>query len=106
MWYVYIFEFILLVGAPLVKSLLKVIGIGAVSYVGINLILDQATQYIITNAGNIGQAVQMLLGMASFDVAINIYLSAITTKLVFKGMDKVTGKLTELRRTGSGSLEA
>lgn len=106
MIFVRLFEFVLLVVAPLVRLVMKMLGIGVVSYVGINLILDQVRAYIIEQTGTLGQAVQMLLGLASFDVAINIYLSAITTKLVLKGLDRASGKLSQIRKNGQGTLEA
>ena len=77
---------------PLVFKVLKAIGIGAVSYVGINIILDQVTDYIMSRLGGSSAIVQQILGVASFDVIVNIYLSAIVTRAVLSGMNKASGR--------------
>ncbi len=86
---------------PLVKMVLKVLGIGVISYVGINLILDQALQYITSQLGSAPGPAQAILGLAKFDVVINVWFSAITTRLVLNGLNKVSGK-----KKGYGVLEA
>lgn len=81
---------------PLVKMVLKALGIGLVSYVGINFILGQITDVVINNALSLPLSVQQLLGLMKFDVAINIILSAVTTRLTLRGFDKATDSKTKL----------
>lgn len=81
---------------PIAKMVLKALGIGIVSYVGINLVLTQATDVIINSVLGLPVQVQQLLGLIKLDVAINIVLSAITTKLTLKGIDKLTDSKSKL----------
>jgi len=77
---------------PLVIKVLKALGIAAVSYVGINLVLEQATNYIQSQMGQTTLLMQQMLGLAKVDIAINLYLAAITTRAVLSGMNKVSGR--------------
>lgn len=87
--------------APIVKMILKMLGIGIVTYFGINMIISEAKDYVLSNMGNVGQSIQMVLGLAKIDVAINIYFAAITTRLILVGMDKVTGHIKKVGHTGT-----
>ncbi|MCK5500566.1 MAG: DUF2523 domain-containing protein, partial [Tritonibacter mobilis] len=77
---------------PLVFKVLKALGIGAVAYVGINLILEQAANYIQSQMGQTTLLMQQMLGVAKVDIAINLYLAAITTRAVLAGMNKLSGR--------------
>lgn len=81
---------------PLVKMVLKALGIGLVSYVGINFILGQITDVIINNALSLPVSVQQILGLLKFDVALNIILSAVATRLTLRGIDKATDSKSKL----------
>ena len=74
------------------QKLLKALGIGVVSYIGINLILEQAANYIQSQLGQTTVLMQQMLGVAKIDIAINLYLAAITTRAVLAGMNKVSGR--------------
>lgn len=104
MHFYYLAILFLTIVTPIVKMVLKMLGIGIVSYVGINLIIGQAKDYVLSNLGGAGQTIQMILGLAKFDVAINIYFAAITTRFVLVGMDKLTGRMTKVGNVGT--LEA
>lgn len=77
---------------PLVFKVFKALGIGAVAYVGINLILEQAANYIQSQMGQTTLLMQQMLGVAKVDIAINLYLAAITTRAVLAGMNKLSGR--------------
>lgn len=94
------------IATPIVKMVLRALGVGVVSYIGINVILTQAKEAIISNIGSAPGPMQMILGIAKFDIAINIYMAAVTTRLVLAGMDKVSGKLSKMRSSTTGTLEA
>lgn len=94
------------IAAPIAKMVLRALGVGVVSYVGINVILGQAKDYIISSIGSASPAMQAIMGLAKLDIAINIYLAAVTTRLVLAGMDKVSGKFTKMRTSTTGTLEA
>lgn len=81
---------------PLVKMVLKALGVGIVSYVGINLVLTEATDVIMVNILGLPIEVQQILGLLKLDVAVNIILSAITTKLTLSGLNKLTDSKSKL----------
>ncbi|WP_345956902.1 DUF2523 domain-containing protein (plasmid) [Pseudomonas fulva] len=81
---------------PLVKMVLKSLGVGIVSYVGINLVLTEATDVIMVNILGLPIEVQQILGLLKVDVAVNIILSAITTKLTLSGINKLTDSKSKL----------
>lgn len=83
-------------GVPVVKMVLKALGVGVVSYVGINLVLSEATDVIMVNMLGLPIEVQQILGLLKVDVAINIILSAITTKLTLSGINKMTDTKSKL----------
>ncbi|SEP57492.1 Protein of unknown function [Azotobacter beijerinckii] len=76
---------------PLVKMVMKVLGIGLATYVGVNFVIDEARDYVMSQIGNTGIVIQAIMGLAQFDVAINIYFSAVITRLILSGMS-ATGK--------------
>lgn len=92
------------IATPIVKMVLRALGVGVVSYFGINVILDQAKDYIVSSMGSASPALQGIMGIAKIDVAVNIYLAAVTTRLVLAGMDRISGRMTKIRTTGT--LEA
>lgn len=81
---------------PLVMMVLRVLGIGMVSYLGINFVIGQAKDYMLANMGNVAQSIQMILGLAKIDVALNMYFAAITTRMVLTGIDKLADRRTKL----------
>lgn len=101
MHFYYLAILLITIVTPLVKMALKALGIGVVAYMGINVVLDQALQYVTNNIASLPAAAQALLGLAKFDVVINIWFAAITTRLVLNGMNKISGK-----KKNFGVLEA
>jgi len=106
MHFYYLAMLFVTIAAPIVKMVIRALGVGVVTYYGINVILQQATDYIVSSMGNLSAALQMIMGLAKIDVAINIYLAAVTTRLVLAGMDKMSGKLAKMRSSTTGTLEA
>jgi hypothetical protein len=76
---------------PLAKKLLAALGIGAVTYVGINFVIGQAKSYMMAQLSGVSSDVAQIMGLFKFDVAINIVVAAVTTRLVLSGVNKVTG---------------
>lgn len=85
-------SFIFQVIVPLVIKVIKGLGVGAVLYVGINIIMGEAEAYITANLGATAADLRGLLGLAKVDIAINILLSAISTRLVLSGVSSITGR--------------
>lgn len=91
-----LFTFLSSIVGPLVAKVLTGLGIGAVSYVGINLLLDQVKSFVVSQFGSAGQDVASILGLAKVDVAINIVFAAIIARALISGMNKSTGSITKI----------
>lgn len=92
MYFQMLFTFLTTIAQPLVNKVLAGLGIGAISYVGINIMLDQVKSFIISNMGSGASDMLALLGLAKVDIAINIVLSAVTARAVYAGMQSGTIK--------------
>ena len=82
----------------MIKAGLKFLGIGTITYMGLNLVLDNLYNQILSHFASSDPAVAMLMGLAKLDVAINIYMSAIVTKFFLSGMDKGSGLMTKFKQ--------
>jgi hypothetical protein len=96
MHFYYLAVLAVMIVKPLVMMVLRVLGIGMVSYLGINFVIGEAKDYMLANMGNVAQSIQMILGLAKIDVALNMYFAAITTRLVLSGIDKLADRRTKL----------
>lgn len=85
-------QFLFWVVVPLAVKVLKALGIGFVAYVGINAVMSEADSYITGQLGQVAADMRGLLGLAKVDVAINILLSAITTRLTLSGVSALNGR--------------
>ncbi len=105
MQYLFIAQLIIMLVKPLLFFVLRLLGVGFVSYMGINAVLDQMKNYVMAQFGSTSQPIQQIMGLAKIDVAVNIIFSAIVTRMVLAGLDKAA----DLRRVqvwkapGSGS---
>lgn len=91
-WAIFV-QIVVLVAVPIVKLVLRAIGFAVVSYVGFNLLIDQARSYLMSEMGNVPVPVQQILGLAKIDVAINMYLAAVTTRALIAGWVKGQDRL-------------
>ncbi|VXC33693.1 DUF2523 domain-containing protein [Pseudomonas sp. 9Ag] len=96
MHFYYLAMLAVMIVKPLVMMVLRVLGIGMVSYLGINFVIGEAKDYMLTNMGNVAQSIQLILGLAKIDVALNMYFAAITTRMVLTGIDKLADRRTKL----------
>ena len=96
MHFYYLAVLAVMIVKPLVMMVLRVLGIGMVSYLGINFVIGQAKDYMLANMGNVAQSIQMVLGLAKIDVVLNMYFAAITTRMVLTGIDKLADRRTKL----------
>jgi len=93
MQYAFIVQMLLIIAVPIVKMVLRAIGFAVVSYVGFNLLIDQARSYLMAEMGSVAVPVQQILGLAKIDVAINMYLAAVTTRALMAGWLKAQDRL-------------
>ncbi len=104
MQFVLLFSMLSAVVGPLVKSVLRLLGIGLITYTGINLVINEAKDAIVGKFGSLPPEIGALLGLAQVDVAINIYFAAIVTRMLINGLsqtDKI-GRYKFLTGTGQG----
>lgn len=92
MQYVYIAQLVFMIIGPLIRLVFRVIGLGFVTYFGFNALITVAQDYMISNMGQAGTAIQQILGLAKIDIAINIMLAAVTTRFIIAGINKATDK--------------
>lgn len=92
MFWIRLFEILFLLVIPAVQTILKYLGIMGVVYFGVSFAIGTLFDFI--KAGLQGVPAQMLsiLGILKFDLAINIYISALTTYLIIKGLDKASDR--------------
>ncbi|WP_152226007.1 DUF2523 domain-containing protein [Pseudomonas sp. SCB32] len=92
MQYLFLVQLLIMIVGPLVKMVMRMLGVGFVAYVGSNLLLDLVRSYIQSKAGAAGIVIQQILGLANVDVCINMYLSAVVTRMVLSGLDKAADR--------------
>lgn len=88
MYYGYLALMLFDIVGRLVTTGMRYLSIGAVSYYGVNFVVGEAKDYIIANFITAPPLVQHILGLLKVDVAVNIMLAAITTRLILAGIDK------------------
>ncbi len=84
------------IAGPIVMSVLRLIGIGVITYGGINVAMDTGKDYIFNNFAALPIEVQQILGLAKVDVAINIMVAGITARMLLSGYNKVSGSRKKL----------
>lgn len=106
--WLWVAQLVFMMVQPLINFIFRLIGIGFVSYVGYNVLLEQVTSYVISRMGSSTLVIQQILGLAKIDVAINIFLAAVTTRLVLAGLNKAQDRRRAQvwRKPGGTSIEA
>ncbi len=89
-------KFLAMVVSGLVFRALASIGFAYVTYSGISSLVESADSYIKGLFSGLPPYVSAILGIAKIDVAINIIIAAVITRLLLAGMDKVTGTITSM----------
>lgn len=108
MQFLFIVQLLVIILGPLVKMVLKILGFGFVTYVGFNMIIGQAQDYLFGLMGDVGPVIQGILGLAKFDVVVNLYFAAISTRFMLAGIDKATDRRRNQvwRKPGGTSIDA
>ncbi|PKL96572.1 MAG: hypothetical protein CVV19_18190 [Gammaproteobacteria bacterium HGW-Gammaproteobacteria-9] len=108
MQFLFIVQMLVIILGPLVKMVLKILGFGFVTYLGFNLIIGQAQDYLFGLMGDVGPVIQGVLGLAKFDVVVNLYFAAISTRFMLAGIDKATDRRRSQvwRKPGGTSIDA
>ena len=80
-------------GSIVIRVLLT-LGISFASYSGIDVMLTQTQSQIISALGSFGGVTSQLFGVLQVGTAINIIVSAFTTRMLMSGV--IGGKLTKM----------
>lgn len=72
---------------PLVFKVFAAIGIGSVTYIGVQALLDQVSTLIQSYLFALPVEIQQLLGVLRLDDAISLVLSAAAVRAVFAGLN-------------------
>ncbi len=94
-----IFSVIATIAGPLVKRILISLGIGMVSMVGINVMLQGVESWVRGQFSGVMPEVASILGLAKVDIAVNVVLAAVATRAVIAGMSKA-GSMKKLGSVG------
>ena len=73
--------------AGLARYVLSAVGVGIVTYVGVNALLSQATQMIKSSLGSTGD-VAGFAGLMGIDVAISLILSGYSIRLTLSTLKR------------------
>jgi len=92
MHFVYLATMIGSVIGPMIKKALRFLGVGVVTYVGFNLVINEAKDALLSKFGALDSPVQQLLGLAQFDVAVNIMFAAVATRALMAGFSATDRK--------------
>lgn len=84
---------------PLGWKLVRGLGFAAVTYTGVNLVMNQAKDYVFSMLASTPAAWLQVLGVLQVDVAINILFSCYIARAVLWGMDK-SGSKSGIRWSG------
>ena len=79
---------------PLGWKLLRGLGFAAVSYVGVDALLNQAKSYVFSQIGSMPAQYLGVLGMLKIDVCLNILFSAYVARAILGGMNGQGSKTT------------
>jgi len=87
---------LLWIAAGVVFRALSALGFAYLTYTGIGSLMDKIESYIKQLFGVLPVEIVQIMGIAKFDVAINIVLAALMARLLLVGMDKLTGTATAM----------
>lgn len=92
MFWVRLFEVLFLLVIPVIQKILSFLGIGVISYMGINFVLNQLIDLLKSNLKGMPANMLSILGIMHLDIGLNLYFSACLAALVLKGLNKATDR--------------
>lgn len=81
----------------LVGRVLASLGMGFVSYTGINFMLNQIKQLVISQFAGAGSVILGVLYTAKLDVCISIIFSAVLIRFTLAGMSAANGTMKQIK---------
>ncbi|WP_217806445.1 DUF2523 domain-containing protein, partial [Chromobacterium violaceum] len=85
----------------IIARIVTSLGIGAVSFLGANLILSKVKSSILSTASGLGGDAVSILSMSGFGVAFSILLSAFAIRMTLDGVDSA-GSFVTTKFSGFG----
>lgn len=79
-FWVWLFGFIITVIGPIIQEIFRIFGIGIVSYIGSDLIIDQLEEKVFSMLSESPASVLQILSMAGLDEAMSIILSGLAVE--------------------------
>ncbi|MFG3696291.1 DUF2523 domain-containing protein [Stutzerimonas stutzeri] len=86
---------------PLGWKLLRGLGFGAVTFTGIQFMLDDAKAYVFQQLLSVPSEWIALIGLFKLDVCFNMLFSAYVARAVLWGMDRASGSKSVIRFGGA-----
>ncbi|TAG01263.1 MAG: DUF2523 domain-containing protein [Betaproteobacteria bacterium] len=77
-----------------VAKILIALGIGVISYVGVNTLLANLSSVVMGNAGSVGGDLASFMGLAQVDVCISMVLSALSIRISLITANGVISKVS------------
>ena len=102
LWLSSIAGILIQLASSLVSRLLVYLGIGAVSYSGMHLILDRLTDFIFAQSGSVAGVAGQFVGLLHLTDGVNMVVSAILIKFTMMGLTAGHGTLVKWTRGPGG----
>lgn len=86
--FLWLWSFLLAIVAPILTQIITSLGVGLVTFVGIDLLLNTVLKHAAAAFSAAPSFAVQIMGMAGFDKALNLIVSAYMIKLTFKGLKR------------------
>lgn len=88
------FGWLLSLVPALVAKIIFATGVGVISYVGMQTLLQTLTSAVLANAGGVPADVAAYLALAGVDVCISMMLSALSIRVTLMTVNGVVNRMT------------
>jgi len=96
--------FVMSLIGPLVGYVIKALGIGLVTYVGLDLVFDQVESYIFSQYSGLPVAAVQILNLLGVHSGIKIILSTLSACVAYKALINSTGMVW--KKPGSAPVKS
>lgn len=103
MW-VIIYSFVIALVVPILKVALRALGIGGITFIGFNFLLDTVVAQMQLLIGGLPAAVLEILTLAGFFEIVSLLVSALAIRLLVMGVSSTSDSVSRFRATGSGDV--
>lgn len=83
-------------------KLLRGLGFAAVTFTGVQLLLETAKDYAFTQLDSLPANVIMMCGLLKLDVCLNIYFSCYVARAIVWGLNQASDTRSTMRIGGGG----